>query len=756
MERKNVNLRLLVGALLLAPGSSALAQVADEAVPNGANGLEEVVVTALKREQNLRDVPVSLAVFSGDEIDRNALLRLEDLSALSPAFTVTEAAIATLSFVRGLGSGINQGFEQSVGRYVDGVYTGRGRQYRTSFLDIERVELLRGPQGILFGKNTIAGAINVTTAQPGSETEALLSARAGFDHGEYMGTAVLSGAFNEQWSARLAAQRGGFDGWMDNSANGGREEAGVEDTAVRGTLRWDPADALDLTLKLEHSEYVVDGRSTQITNAGAFTGLYQAFDPAFESRFDLQKSTGGIGLETSTTKHDLAVLTANYDWRNLTFTSISAWSAYDYLDLRDVDFGPVPYLFQNEPQDFSQLSQELRVATDVGGAVDFIGGLYFESSELDHRIGLDVDLSWLGIPLPPATRFTDFEQDTSSWAVFGQATWNLSEALRLSAGLRYTDERKTADQALWFADFQTMNPNPPLGAAYAQAGFGVPHAFRQTRNESHVSPSLTLQYDASETVTFYGTVNNGFKAGGFNAAEDSGNLDNFEFDNEESWAFEAGSKMLLLDGAAQLNVAAFYSDFKDLQVSSFEGVSFVVGNAAQAISQGLEVDGQWRISRHFTLGGAWTWLDSSYDDFRNASCTIEQTVSSGIGALCVQDLSGRSTQYAPRNSGRLVLAWEHQLRAGHGFDASLSVVHSDGFYIDQDLDSNTFQQSYQKLDLLLGWTSPGRAWRASLLARNLGDELTRHHASDVPLLAGAFYSLTDRPRSFTLQLDWRY
>ncbi len=717
--------------------------------------LEEIIVTAQKREQGLSDVPISLAVLEGASIEDAGILELEDLSARVPGFTVTEAAISTLVFVRGLGSGINQGFEQSVGMYIDGVYASRGRQYRAAFLDVERVELLRGPQGTLFGKNTIAGAINITTAQPEDEFGGHVSGMLDEAHGERLFNAVVTGPLTPTLAGRVAVRVGRMDGWMFNSVPG-RDEAGVDEHVIRGVLRWSPGDDSDLTFKLEHSRYEVDGRTTQVTEAGPWLPLYRAWDPAFEDTFDLRKSVGGLGPDHSDTESLNAALTYNRDWRDFTLTSVTGWMSYDYVDQLDVDFSPVPNLLQHEPQDFGQFSQEFRLASATGTAVDYVAGVYFETADLDNRKALDADLAVLGVPLPPATRNTAFDQDSTSWALFGQATWQAADRWRLNLGLRYTHESKSAAQSLWFTDFQTMIANPVLDAWYGGAGFGVAHQFDVTRSEGNWSPSLSVQYDAGETIGLYGSAARGFKAGGFNEAEVTGNVDNFEFENEVSTTFELGAKWRPDGGVARLDAAVFLTEFDDLQVSTFEGVNFIVGNAARATSYGLEVEAGWRLSETLTLEGSWAYLDSTYDRFTDAACTIAQTIESGLGPACTQDLSGRTTQYAPGNSGRLSLSWSRTLSGGHELFAGAGIDHSDGYYIDQDLDRHEYQPSYQKFDARVGWVSASGQWTIALLGRNLGDELTRNHGSDVPLLAGAHYSTTDRPRTIALQLRYGY
>ena len=742
------------GLISVLTASTAFAE-GDELYPIEDRVLEEIIVTAQKREQGLREVPISIAVIDGQEIKDNAILELEDLSAQVPGFTVTEAAIATLAFVRGLGSGINQGFEQSVGMYIDGVYAGRGRQFRSSFLDIERVELLKGPQGILFGKNSIAGAINITTAQPTDELEGYVSGRLDANHGEQNLTAVVSGPLSDTLAGRVAVRTGGFDGWMYNSMLD-RDEANVDETTARGSLRWRPNDSLEITGKFEASKYKVKGRTTQITEAGVYGPLYQSYDPTFEDRLNDRKSVGGIGLDYSKTKSHNAALTINYDRNDYTFTSITGYMEYDFLDELDVDFGPIPYLFQTEPQDFDQTSQEFRLISPLNGKFEYVAGIYFDSTDLQTQKALDGDFAPLGIALPPATRFVGFEQDSSSWAVFGQGTIHLRDNLRMNLGVRYTDERKTASQDLWFADYQTTTPNPELGFFYGLAGLGIEHAYHQRRDENNTSPLLSIQWDSSDSVSWYGSAAKGFKAGGFNANETTGDVENFEFENETSTTIELGAKSRFAGGTARLDFAVFRTSFDDLQVSSFEGVSFVVGNAAKATSKGLEVEGEYLMTDHFSLSGSLTYLKSTYDSFPDANCTIAQKIANDTGEECTQDLSGKTTQYAPRFSGNLNLNWETTSAAGQYWLAQLSLFHTEGFYLDEDLDRAEYQGAFQKLGFRVSWTSRDQHWTVALIGKNLTNEVTRHHGSDVPLLAGAHYSTTDRLRSFALQATWSF
>ncbi|MEM9336034.1 MAG: TonB-dependent receptor, partial [Pseudomonadota bacterium] len=239
--------------------------------------LEEITVTAAYREQALTDVPVSVSAVSGDALIQTSVQKAEDLQFLVPNFNVTETGISTNVFIRGIGSGINQAFEQSVGTYVDGVHFGRAQMFRTPFLDLERIEVLRGPQSILFGKNSVAGALNVTTAKPTDEFEGRLMFANEIEDEELIVEGVISGPITDRLRFRLAGRLRDADGYVENLTLGS-DEPNREDETIRGILEWDISDDLTATLKLESSSFDVKGRQIEVIGelpaaAGPFAGL---------------------------------------------------------------------------------------------------------------------------------------------------------------------------------------------------------------------------------------------------------------------------------------------------------------------------------------------------------------------------------------------------------------------------------------------------------------------------------------------------
>ena len=278
--------------------------------------LQEITVTAQKRVESLQDVPLSVSVLSGEKLNDTGIANLQDLSAFVPNFTINQTGISTTISIRGISSGINQGFEQSVGTYVDGIHYGRAQLARAPLFDLERVEVLRGPQSILFRKNSVAGAVNITTAKPSDEFESSITALYSPDHGEKDFRFVASGALSETLGARLAILQRTFDGYYENTISG-QDEADSEEQVLRGTLDWQATDNLRATLKLEHASFDVNGRNIEVINDTAgetgfgFSTIYGPITGGgtLDATQDFKRQANG---DTSENETETFVLTVEY------------------------------------------------------------------------------------------------------------------------------------------------------------------------------------------------------------------------------------------------------------------------------------------------------------------------------------------------------------------------------------------------------------------------------------------------------------
>ena len=452
--------------------------------------LEEITVTAQKREESLRDVPLSVNAVSGDKLAEAGIIRLDDLKSYVPNLQMTETGIANNIYIRGIGSGLNQGFEQSVSIYADGIYRGRGHQSRMPFLDLARVEVLRGPQPILFGKNAVAGAVNLVSNLPGDEFEGMARLSYEFDAEDMVGSAVLSGPLSDTFGARLAMHYRDAGGFVENLTLG-RDEPQRDEVAARVTFVWEPTDALTAKLRIEGGNYDTDGRQIEIfgetpTTAGPINGL--TYSQALSgSPLPLLLYPNGLPQGTSTTARNNVIdyrrssngdssdlsnlevaLTLDYALANgLTLTSVTGYSTYELDELCDCDFVGATVFNAGITEDYDQFSQEVRLASPVDQRVSWLAGVFFQDYGLDETDYLYVPTTSLVVPVlarsfaanpalggTPASRaaFANFfanaanprvfTQDSTQWSVFGQVTFNATDDLKFTVGGRYSDESK--------------------------------------------------------------------------------------------------------------------------------------------------------------------------------------------------------------------------------------------------------------------------------------------------------------------------
>ncbi len=730
---KRSRLTLMVTGIFLAASTAVF-----------AGPLEEVVVTAQKRQQSLQDVPVSVSVTQGETLDNFSLGGLEALAGTLPNVTIAENATQDSVTIRAIGSGANHGFEQSVGTFIDGVYFGRGRSSRAPFLDIERVEVLKGPQGVLFGKNTIAGALNITTRKPGDEFEGSISGEY-FDGDEsYAVTGVVSGPLSDNIGGRLVVRTRETDGYVSNKS--GPDGTVKDETFVRGILQFDVSENLDITLKAEASSFDQEGRHLQLVEGGPRLGNYQSVDPNYEQKLDYDKSANNpiFGDDFDDTDARNISATLNYALGDLTLVSITSYVGYEYENNVPANFtAGIETATKMYDEEHTQFSQELRLQSDTGGQFEYIVGVFYQTEEVDHLQFFDFDTAQGradGFPLPPFVGRTTFDltQDLDSLAVFGQGTWHLSERLRTTLGLRYTKDEKDID--------------------FVQTTTGVlPFPNRSTddsRDDSDVTPSITLQFDASDDMMWYASFSQGFKSGGFDFESAA------QFEEETVDAWEIGFKSTLADGSVELNVAVFNSQFENLQTAAWNGSSFVTGNAAEATTRGLEVDGRWQISDKVMLTGAVAFLDAKYDSFDGAICHAAQQVAHGAATgmnpnTCQQDLSGEPLQFAADYAGNINLNYTDMVSNSLELRATVGVEFTDSYFTALDLDPVSEQDSFLKLNARIEIASDA-GWSLALVGKNLTDEDTTTWINDVPFFRGAYFGSIDPPRSIGVQANYQF
>ena len=843
-------------------GIIAISAAAMHSASSTAAQLEEVVVTAQLREQSLQDVPVSVSAISGAKMMEAGLSKIEDLQAYVPNFTMTESSIGTDIYIRGIGSGENQGFEQSVGMYVDGIYYGRAQLARAPFLDLERVEVLRGPQNILLGKNSIAGAINISTASPSDETEFYVQGTFEPELNEQVIDFVASGPLNDKLNARFSMRQRHTDGFVENQILN-RDEAQRDEATYRLKLGWDIGNDADAMLKFELGSFDVIGRQSEIISdypsdsdiflftgrtygeilndtvfpdLGAVGGLLGSLPAGIRNLIQLQDNGSILNMQADDSVLDVKADRkrhsngdfSNNDTQNITlnlnkyadgdtFTSITSYMAYQYDEECDCDFTGAPLFQVVMEEQYEQFSQEFRWISAPGENFDLIAGAYFQYNDvyffdsivlpstlipqlinaadileaggrgdIDPGANGNTGFELLGIgdagnSLIDIRSPRDFKSDSIIASTFVQGTWIMSDSWRLTLGGRYTFEKKSGSRRLEFGlPDGSVLPIGETDTAAAVTFAAERHDLAGKRTESQFAPLLNLQWDINDAAMAYFSARRGFKSGGYDARSNSSPsaeptatnptatipnprvlIGSFEFEEERATSYEFGLKTSLFDGVAELNSALFYTQFDNLQVSVFDGtLGFNVGNAAGAVTQGVEFDGRIALSEHIILGAGLAFLDFEFQDHKLGTCIQDQIPDNANGINC--DYSGKTNQYAADYSGNVLLGYERDLGKSLVLRANLDAIFSDEYHPSPNLDDRVKQDAFVQFNGRISVSSSDGVWEVALLGKNLTDELIILYAIDTPVakkvIAGTttHHGFTNPPRTFALQASYRW
>jgi outer membrane receptor protein involved in Fe transport len=770
--------------------------------------LEEIVVTAQKREETLREVPISVNAVSGEKIAEVGIVRLDDLKAYVPNLQVTETGIANNFYIRGIGSGLNQGFEQSVSIYADGIYRGRGHQSRMPFLDLERVEVLRGPQPILFGKNAISGAVNLISARPTAEFEGSVRASYEFELAETVGDIVLSGPVSGTLGARLALRYRETDGYMTN-ATLGREEPSREELSGRLTFDFAPHEDFDAILRIERGSFDVVGRQVEIFGelpsgprrdprpgpnygqvvspppfwAGQTYSQILAGPPPFgfaQSQTVLDNSINyGRSSNGDTSNLDLEEYALTMTWRldGVSLTSVTGYSKYDLDETCDCDFNGGVLFSAGITEAYEQFSQELRFASDTDGRLQWIAGLFFQSYDLvesdyvyfpsnSWAVQLvNLQLPGAGAAIANTANPRVFTQDSQLYSAFAQLSYDLTEAWRLTVGARWTSEDKSGSRVtdLTRGVGGASLPGPPslTDTLYLNILGIQRHSVAGERSEDELSPLVNLQYRFGDGSMAYASYARGNKSGGYDARSNRAPPNGtFEYEPEEADAYELGVKWGI-GGRAEANVALFYTDYKDLQTSAFDGrLGFNVGNGTAEI-RGVEVEARWQATERLYLGGSLAYLDFEWKKY-DGQCYFNppaELLSTRVPGNCNYD--GFTNQLAPEITAVLNADYRAPVGSSLELRLGLDVTYTDEFITSLTLDPNSTQDAYAKLNARLALGAQSGRWELAFIGRNLTDEKTISYSGDTPLagstfFARSYYGFTDPPRTLALEAMFRF
>lgn len=659
---------LLLPLPALAATPADLAEPAAEAQTNTT--VQEVLVTARRRTESLQDVPLSISALSGAQLERSGVTTLEQVTKIQPSLQlISSNARNTAVTIRGLGSNTgltNDGLENGVGIYVDEVYFARPGSAVVELLDVARVEVLRGPQGTLFGKNTTAGAVSLTTRDPTFEPEGQLEVTAG-NYGYLQGKAVVSGALlGDTLAGRLALIGTQRNGLLYNTTLKTRQED-RRNFAARGSLLFTPSSDLTIRASYDFSEqdpnahtlafvrYGPTGRSA----ASQFPALAAAFNykPASENVYDRL-----VDVDAPLQARQIlqgGSIKADWDLGGVTLTSVSAARNWVWRPSNDRDYTALDIRSKSQnPSEQSQWSQELRLASDGDQTLDWVIGLYAFDQKVETngvesygrhaaRWLLGTSFNNTAIPsnlLDGLTARTIVRSKTRSYAAFGQATWDITPELHLTGGLRYTKETKSGD----FTQTVTgglVTTQPDLVNRIASVARNQKYYADFT--DSSPSGQISLAWDVTPDVLTYVTVSRGFKSGGINAAgiptDAAGNpaLVSARIRPEKTQNLEAGIKTQWLDRRLTLNLAAYQTDIEDYQANVVDSgpgaIRGYLANIDKVEVRGAEFDARFNPVSGLSTYASLAWTDAKYASFRNGPPPLEFLT----GTTAAYDLSGQ-------------------------------------------------------------------------------------------------------------------
>lgn len=718
---------VLSGALMLVP-ESAEAQGASE------NGIEEIIVTsARRRDENLQEVPISVSLFGGDELDRVGIVDIVEVARKSPNVTleVSRGTNSTLSaFIRGAGQQDPvAGYESGVGLYLDDVYFNRPHAAVLDLYDVERIEVLRGPQGTLYGRNTIGGAIKYVTHTLGDQPYVKLRGSVG-NYNQLDGLVIASTPLSDSFRIGGAIAKYTRDGYGDNLTLG-TEQYDKDVLGFRGTIEWDVTDAFLLRLSGDYTEDNSSPKFGHRLMEGAVSGA-----PILKDVFDTR---GALAVPKQDVESEgislLAQVDASDEW---TFKAIiadrsdSTWSPIDFDSLPAADLD-VPVNYENE-----QFSTELQ-AVYTGERLSGVLGYYYLDANAFNEF--DVVLGQLGavLGLPGFNANTYGDVDTNTWSMFADFSYDLTDSWNISFGGRYTSDERVS--RVWRRSFVCPMTDPGCSGISPKFGgnaelFAVTSDFNGSDEWTEFTPRVSISWAVADSSNLYLTYSEGFKGGGFDprgqtsAATDINNdgtvsddeiFEYMNFRPETVESYELGWKTTALDGRLFAAVAAFIMDYTDYQVPGSIGVDTTgdgiqdtfagsTTNAGSADIRGLEFEGSFRANDHFSLSWALGYFDGEFEDF-----FVNDDDFTDVAVI----------QNTPEYSADLsaTIEWPLSLFGNSGaFFIIPSINYQDDvsqFEIPSPL---LDQEAYTLVDLSLVWEDDDGRWRIGIHGKNLTDE----------------------------------
>jgi len=736
--------------------------------------LEEILVVATKREQSMQDVSVAVTALTEDFIRESLMRTSEDLTNLVPSLNLQKGSNPRQSSfnIRGIGTqSYSIAVEPSVSTMLDGVVMGRSGQAFMQLLDIERVEVLRGPQGTLFGKNSSAGVIHVITRNPTEEHTGELMGTVVSDD-EYRAGLTVSGPFTDSLGYRLSAYGSDLGDYTRNYYDGD-DLNGADEWSVRGKLRWLATDNLEFKWASDYADYECDCTAAPLRSIEPWEGN----DDYVQGVLDLI-APAEVGDEANEVNHNTIPsqegeqwghsLEVNWDIGEYTLTSITAARGSEIIADNgdgDLDGQPITVLPMSQGGDTEQdqFTQELRLASPADTAFNYIVGLFYFDQEVDRRFIRDFEF----VPGNPGQGVADFVVETDNWAAFGEANWQFADDWQLIFGARYTQ-----DELDWVFE-RTVEGSP----------IGLPEPVSPTRggtDEDDLSGKLGLQWDFQDSAMTYLSYTEGYKGPGYDLTigSDPEGLERVEPELSGSW--ELGLKSTLWGGRLMLNAALFHTVYEDFQGQAYfdpdgqadcpidqpgcdpddDPGGFVLTNAGEVQTQGLELDFMAQMTENLRLSGGLALVDATIEDYEEGPCSDGQQYRGECDENGIQDISGGHLPFSP--DWKLNLAAAYTWGRDHYFDVifrgMLRAQDEVQFGLHQD--ENTIADSYGVLDLSAQLLAHSDRWEATFFVKNVTDEFYPSNIYDINqvFIVNAYFHRYNRDaeRRYGMELRYRW
>ena len=693
-------------------GSAKAAQPSPAAAASGTK-VEEIVITAQRREQNLQDVPIAVTALTGNALALRGLTSTESLSAAVPGLSFTRTGASGTPFIRGIGSQAGDpSSEQSVATYIDGVYIASPNVNIFDLDSVDHIEVLKGPQGTLFGRNATGGVIQIQTRDPGKDPTAEFTAGYG-NYQTWTGSAYASAPLTDALRFNVAAQfRDQGEGWGRNVTKN-VDTYKHNDRSVRAKLVFEPTPDTKVLLAADYSWLRSTGTNYRLPN-GIIARDGSVFNlPPFDSE-------GGIAVPERTDTNNRGVsLTITHDFGPFGIRSISAYRKATGENDVDVDAVPGNYLNAYLHLYQRNYSQEIHFTSRPSSPVTWLVGAYYYDSRAGYSpVYLD------GIDVGGVTLAITGLIHTKSASAFAQFTAPIFADTNLTAGIRYTDERQS-----FYSRTDLVTPPVNLAEGSAKQSFKKP------------TWRVSLDHKFTNDVMMYISYNRGIKSGGFSPL---GSPATASFKPERLDAYEVGLKSELFDKMLRLNGSAFWYDYKNIQVQVVNGAATFTQNAASARIKGFDFDAELKPVDHLTITGGLAYTDGKYLSYLNASSYTP------AGVPLVVNASGNRTVKTPKISGTASATYVVPIADG-SVAATATVIHSGKFY--WAADNRPFQPAYTLLNASLRWNAPGNRYSVTVWGRNLFD---KHYLSIQSESSYGDLLLDAEPRTFGVTLGAKF